>query len=400
MRVDANGSNGSTGQQADTQQADASASFSQAYNTAEAAQSSQGSATPGWQETSTLSARSHDTGKTESGHNSRRQGPVVKNAKVWEGDPLAQYRGPVNGQPTQGAVLSNPNRTDGLAIHRGADPTGTFSKDHGTTAHRDLVYTEGNTFQDGRGGTVPGTNIVGIENRTDGGVLFAASHSPGFEQPGQALTPVKVGQDGQFVPTPSHTWLNDVGLSKYAQPEVWVSVTNVDPATVEGWHLSGARPDNDPNRVDYGTPAFPYMVNVIDKGPNEMPFFGMSSNEGFDPVLTGDPGYGMMLEATRNGKTEVVGAVVISGVDGNTGTAVGWADNTRGGHAFVNHQGGVTVAGALDGALGRSAFGSPTTTYKMVLAPKDEVQAFIEEQQANGAGVSAQATHRSVNTPR
>lgn len=331
--------------------------------------------------------------RTEDGESSRKSGKIKIDPSAWRGDPLSAWRGTVNGEQPPPNVLSNPARKDGLAIFRGADPDGSFEKDGTVTPHRNLVYTEGNNWPDGKGGAVAGTNILRIENRAGGGVLFAGSSSPGYEQPGSALTPVKDGTKNQYVPTPAHGWLKDVGLNQYSQPQVWVSVKNVDPATVEGWHQSDARPDDDPQNEDHGTPAFAYGTIVIDNGPNKNPVFSMSSSEGYDPALTGDPGYGMMLVRKNGNKDHVVAALTFDEIGKKSSTALAYADNKKSGmHAYVNDQGGVTIGGELE----TEGSSSEASDYRLVLAPRSEVVDFIKSRENAGNGEVVSAEHKSV----
>lgn len=337
------------------------------------------------------------TEKTEAGFHSEKVGALRINPKAWSGDPLSKWRGLVDGKTPPLNVLSNPARTDGLAIPRGADPDGVFIKQEARVPHRKLAYTEGNNWPNANGGAVPGSNILPIENNAGGGVLFAGSMTPGYEQAGAALTPVKAGSDSKFVPTPAFGWLESVGLSQYSQPQVWIAKLNMDPGNVEGWHESGARPNDDPAQEDHGTPPFPYGVIVRDQGPGEAPVFSFSSSEGYDPAITGEPGYGMMLVATVKGKDQVVSALSIQDVTDSAGTGVTWSDPAFGFGSFLNDQGGVTTTGAM-----RSSLSLPTgetvdgVTYRLVLEKPGKVDALLAEKAKADPDSVVSATHISV----
>lgn len=338
--------------------------------------------------------------KTTYGKFSRKEGPLNIDEAIWKTkDPLSQWRGTVNGEPTGPNILSSPSRVDGLAIFRGADPAGSFEKDDAKVPHKNLVYTEGNWWPDAKGGAVKGKDIVAIENRTGGGIIFAGSHTPGYEQPGAALTAVKAGEKGKFVPTPPQGFLESVGLGDQAQPQVWVSVKNVNPATIEGWHESDARPNDDPKSEDHGTPAFPYGFIVIDNGPEANPTFSMSTSEGYDPRITQEPGYGMYLVAVDDqGQEEFVAAVALENITEDNADGVAWGAKDWGMHAEQNGQGGVTVGGELNGA-GGTAFSTAKSaaSFKTVLAPRAEVLKFIAGQEDRENSVVARGDHAAVD---
>lgn len=344
------------------------------------------------------------TQRTAAGYFSEKEGDLLINPEVWKGDPLAKWRGKVDGKTPPPNVLSNPARTDGLAIPRGYDPDGVYKKDDAVVSHRDLAYTEGNWWPDAKGGALRGSDILRIENNAGGGILFAGSMTPGYEQAGAAMTPVKSGTKDKFVPTPAFGWLEQVGLSQYGQPQIWISKLNMDPGQVEGWHQSGARQNDDPKIEDHGTPAFPYGIIVRDNGPDIAPSFSFSSSEGYDPAITKEPGYGMMLIATVDGVDHVAAALSIQDVTATTGNGVGWGNPSFGFESFVNTQGGVTVTAPLQaGGVTSQAGGTLPEgtlingiTYRLRLEKTETVDAFLKKQAEIAPDSVTKATHVSV----
>lgn len=100
-------------------------------------------------------------------------------------------------------------------------------------------------------------------------------------------------EDVKPLPIPPKGWYpyNDNPLNTRS-PELYVSVAGLDPRDVVGWHISNTTPD-------YGTPGFAYQFSSRYSVNDDMTTFnllsGFNKNEGYDPTIAGDPGYGVLL---------------------------------------------------------------------------------------------------------
>jgi hypothetical protein len=237
---------------------------------------------------------------------------------VYTGDPLAAFhvaRGVVK-PSCQTGLLSNPYRADGTALNQGYAIPVNFTghvpvytegnwwpfigPDQPSPPHGNLEADAGVFLSDGvltvtqRPLLVPGETGATIQNATPYGILVSSGSYPGDEQPGQVMTPVAPGETVPM-PIPPVGWYGD------RAPELYISVAGLDPIDAVGWHVSNTVPD-------YGTPGFAYTFGgKYTTGSDPYLFLGFNRNEGYDPILSADPGYGVELsmEPAGGGKTLV-----------------------------------------------------------------------------------------------
>ena len=259
-----------------------------------------------------------------------RNGPVLRSPSSWSsGDFLSVFRedkGFVSPSTLTG-LLSNPHRPDGTALNANYVADGDFM------GHAP-VYTTGNwwpyigDFQpqpphpdhnadsgvyivDGQRvcTTEPmlleGMDGVYVHNATNMGILITAGSYPGNEQPGQVMTPVYPGNT-EIVPVPPLGWFPD-GSGNPRVPELYVSVADIDPLDVVGWHESCAFPQDSTQpqfAQDYGTPGFAYTIGSKYSEFSGGIFLvgGLHRNEGYDPYTSGDPGYGIAVYVDESGE--------------------------------------------------------------------------------------------------
>ncbi len=250
-----------------------------------------------------------------------RTGPLLRVAGlVYASDALSAFRaqrGFVDPSCQQG-LLSNPYRSDGTALNAGYAIPATF------TGHVP-VFTEGNMWPfigpnqpqpphgnleadagvyliDGkltitqRPLLVAGETGATIENLTPYGILVSSGSYPGDEQPGQVMTPINPGETAPM-PMPPKGWYPDATENPRV-PELYISVAGLDPEDAVGWHDSNTVPD-------YGTPGFAYTLGgkytTITGQAQPYLFVGFNRNEGYDPILSADPGYGIELYMQPSG---------------------------------------------------------------------------------------------------
>ena len=286
---------------------------------------------------STASSTPPFTGTDETGFDTsprmKRGGPVLR-CDSWKctGDALSNFRtnrGDIKPSCVDG-LLSNPYRTDGLALNDG------YKVFDGFTGHIP-VFTEGNMWPN-IGSSQPqpphsdygcdwgpyyiNNEIVGppsnepwlvegetgvyVINRTPYSILLTAGSYPGNEQPGQVMTMIYydqtcssngAGQDFDSckqitMPVPPYQWFSD-GSGGYRVPELYSSVAGLNPMDAPGWHYSNTEPD-------WGTPGFAYTFPSQYEYQSFDPagkwlFPGFNMNEGYDPSTSGDAGYGVAL---------------------------------------------------------------------------------------------------------
>ena len=258
-----------------------------------------------------------------------RSGPLLRVAGlVYSNDPLAAFhvaRGFVD-PACQAGLLSNPYRDDGTALNAGYAIPSTFTghvpvftegnmwpfvgpnqpqPPHGNLAADAGIYLVGGrltTTQ--RPLLVPGESGATIENLTPYGILVSSGSYPGDEQPGQVMTPIAPGQTVPM-PIPPKGWYPDASGNPRV-PELYVSVAGLDPMDVVGWHDSNTVPD-------YGTPGFAYTLGgkytIIPGQSVPYLFVGFNRNEGYDPILSADPGYGVELYMQAAGGASTLVAV-------------------------------------------------------------------------------------------
>ncbi len=143
-------------------------------------------------------------------------------------------------------------------------------------------------------------------NKTPYSIILTVGLFPGNEQPGQCMTPVNPG-DSVAIPVPPQGWWND------AIPELYTSVAGLHPLDIHGWHHSShsAIYPSGTGHPDFGTPGFAYTLNTKHGTANFLPHYlwgGLNSNEGYDPIVSGDPGYGVAfyLDDVLQGVVDIV----------------------------------------------------------------------------------------------
>jgi len=210
------------------------------------------------------------------------------------------------------------------------------------TYNRDLVHDTGLFFQDGKvvptseALFVPGLSRLTARNETNCSFYITTGSFPGAEQPGQALTYMGPGSSVTVPLAPEGWW------PAASTPETYSSVAGLNSLHIPGWHHSSWSPrmysGGDQSR-DFGTPGFAY--NLDPSPSNGAVYTNLRTAEGYDPAVSGDPGYGIALYV--NGElASVVDMVKTSDTH---------ADATLVAKSRYNpqnfQQGAVTVAGAV-----------------------------------------------------
>lgn len=220
-------------------------------------------------------------------------------------------------------LLSNPYRNDGTGLSYGISIPSNFTgkipvftqgnwwptigdKQTAPLTYNDLETDTGVTYNNGR--VIPNSSIttkgidqIKIVNKTSYSYLVSAGVFPGNEQPGQVMTVIKPNGTGQLPIPPKDWWeFNFNGKLISAVPEVYASVAGLNPLDGIGWkhsswstkYLGGIQ------SKDFGTPGFAYTFGSL-YGRNDgtfdltnVLFAGFHTNEGYDPLVSGDPGYG------------------------------------------------------------------------------------------------------------
>ncbi len=266
----------------------------------------------------------------DAGQGMIRSGPIQRvPGWIYIGDvlePFRQERGYVDPSALTG-LLSNPYRDDdgtGLNAGYGIPPDFTghipvytegnywpfIGPYQPQPPHNDMHADSGIYFIDGvRVKTVeplllPGEKGAIVHNATEYSILLSSGSYPGNEQPGQVITVVNPGQTVDL-PIPPKGWYPD-GSGNPRVPELYVSVAGLDPMDVPGWHESYTTPD-------YGTPGFAFTFGSkytpMPGADEDFLFVGFNTNEGYDPRLSQDPGYGVALYFQANGGTKELYAV-------------------------------------------------------------------------------------------
>lgn len=244
-----------------------------------------------------------------------RRGPLARvNGWVYTGDALSAFRRARGGvRPAMlPGLLSNPHRSDGTALSAGYYIPSTFTghipvftegnrwpfvgpaqpqPPHGDfEADAGLYFVNGASVNTVEPLLVPGAEGAIVVNKTPYSVLLSSGSYPGNEQPGQTMTPISPGETAAL-PIPPKGWYPDASGNPRV-PELYASVAGLDPVDAVGWHVSNTSPD-------YGTPGFAYTFGgkytKIPGQPRDFLFVGFNKNEGYDPSLSGDPGYGVAL---------------------------------------------------------------------------------------------------------
>ena len=166
--------------------------------------------------------------------------------------------------------------------------------------NRDLVQDAGLYFIDGEVVAtqeplfVQGDNRLKAVNQTDYSYLITAGSFPGTEQPGQVMNILNPGET-ITVPLAPEGWWPDAVV-----PETYSSVAGLNPLHAPGWHHSSWSPSEYPGGQqprDFGTPGFAYNLDPnVDFNQGftfNVLFAGLRTAEGYDPLISGDPGYGL-----------------------------------------------------------------------------------------------------------
>ncbi len=253
------------------------------------------------------------------GSGATRAGKVVRTDQwTYSGDAFDEWfkkRGSID-PSLDNHLICNPYRADGTALSTGvAMPTnftghapvysfknwwpniGPLQPSQG---HCGLCGDIGPYFQQGERVAISAELFVEggsgpvVTNETPYSMVLTIGSFPGNEQPGQCLTPVNPGET-VALPLPPQGWWND------AIPELYASVAGLHPHDILGWHHSSHSPiypASGLNLPDFGTPGFTYTLNSKFGTASFLPdyiFGGLHSAEGYDPIVSGDPGYGIAL---------------------------------------------------------------------------------------------------------
>lgn len=318
----------------------------------------------------------------------------------WEyrGDVLAEFRkkrGVVDPTTVQG-MLSNPYHESGAALNYGDGlpvnftghlPVytegnwwpyiGPYQPQPPVGPHRDLTQDSGIYLQNGQPTAtteptlVQGSDGATVVNKTPYGILITAGSYPGNEQPGQVMTPLAAGEQAPLPIPPKEWFLQGDGVTPRV-PELYVSVAGLNPLDAPGWHYSSydATYVGGGIETDYGTPGFAYLFSSLydELGQGSGNYFlwgGFHKNEGYDPTVSGDPGYGVSLYI----RDELVAVMDLYLVDGeHTAQQDMWALARY--NPQVNAQGGLS-------AFPNAQEGTPM---RYELIPHDEAQRLIREQ--------------------
>ena len=151
-----------------------------------------------------------------------------------------------------------------------------------------LWFVNGNPTETSNYGNEPllviGSDGANVKNNMNYSVSISSGSRPGNEQPGQVITIINPGdiKPLPIPPTdgPTGKWFANL------TPELYVSVAGLDPKDIPGWHTSNTTPD-------YGTCGFAWNFSSHYNGNNLL--LGFNKNEGYDPINSGDPGYGVSL---------------------------------------------------------------------------------------------------------
>ena len=213
---------------------------------------------------------------------------------------------------------------------------------------RDLVQDAGLYFVNGQVVAteeplfVAGDNRLKAVNQTDYSYLITAGSFPGTEQPGQVMNILNPGET-ITVPLAPNGWWPDAVV-----PETYSSVAGFNPLHAPGWHHSSWSPSEYPGGIqarDFGTPGFAYNLDPnVDFRPgitNNVLFAGLRSAEGYDPLISGDPGYGLAFYTDG----ELQGVIDMQLTDEYNAVATLVAQNRH--NPANRQQGPITVASAI-----------------------------------------------------
>lgn len=190
---------------------------------------------------------------------------------------------------------------------------------------------------------VKGVDRLKAVNKTGCSFIITAGSFPGTEQPGQVMTVLHPNAT-TFVPLAPEGWWPDAVV-----PETYSSVAGLNPLHIPGWHRSSWSPmyQGGQQSRDFGTPGFAYNLDPnVDYNPGitqGVLFANLRTAEGYDPLVSGDPGYGMAFYID-NELRAVIDMVKTNDYE---------ASATLVAHSYHNpqnfQQGPITVAGAIMG---------------------------------------------------
>ncbi len=355
--------------------------------------------------------------ETIEGEGLNRHGKVVRYPDYkYPDDVLSEWRknrGFVSPGSVKG-ILSNPFRKDGTSLNYGLGIPGDF------TGHVP-IFTEGNNwpfvgpdqgaplsygnletdaglyFQNGKlvetrePLVVKGMERVTIVNKTEYSYLVSAGNFPGNEQPGQVMTVVSPNGKTQLPIPPKDWWTianQNTGEPMNAVPEVYASVAGLNPLDAIGWKHSSWSPTyaGGEQPKDYGTPGFAYTFGSLfgrNDGTYDLSnvlFAGFHTNEGYDPLVSGDPMYGCAFYA--NGKLEAVVDIKLTGT--HTAEAVMVAHNDNHPNAA---QGGLILSSVIGVQPGETA--------ELHFISHEEAQKLIRTYSSNGNWKKVTKTYQS-----
>ncbi|WP_027395461.1 family 31 carbohydrate-binding protein [Aquimarina latercula] len=250
-------------------------------------------------------------------------------------------RGDLNPSSASG-LLSNPYRNDGTSLSYGITIPNNFNgkipvftegnwwptignNQGAPLTYGDLETDTGATFQNGQIVNNPnitrrGIDRVKIVNNTPYSYLVSSGTFPGNEQPGQVMTVIPANGEAQLPIPPKDWWgFNFNGQFIHAVPEVYSSVAGLNPLDAPGWKHSSWSPrySGGEQARDFGTGGFAYTFGSL-FGRNDgnfdlsnVLFAGFHTNEGYDPLISGDPGYGCAFYI--NGEIQAVMNISLTG---------------------------------------------------------------------------------------
>jgi len=281
---------------------------------------------------------SQSTTPVEKGEGMNRMGFVHRyNKWVFPNNVLAEWkknRGGILPNSASG-LLTNPYRSDGTGLSYGitipANFTGKIpvftegnwwptigSNQTAPLTYSDLDTDTGATYNNGEiinnsNTTRRGIDRIKIVNKTPYSYLVSSGLFPGNEQPGQVMTIISPNGNGQLPIPPKDWWeFNFNGNLISAVPEVYSSVAGLNPLDAPGWKHSSWSPryTGGIQAKDFGTGGFAYTFGSL-FGRNDgsfdltnILFAGFNTNEGYDPLVSGDPGYGCAFYI--NGEVQAV----------------------------------------------------------------------------------------------
>lgn len=316
-------------------------------------------------------------------------------------------------------VLSNPYRIDGTSLSYGVTMPNNFSgkvpvftegnnwpligpNQTSPTTYTDLGTDTGVSYQNGQliSNTIvtrEGETGITIVNKTGYSYLVSSGMFPGNEQPGQVMTVVNPnGSVPMPIPPKDWWWINFNGNSFYAIPELYSSVAGLNPLDAPGWKHSSWSPryTGGIQCRDYGTGGFAYTFGSK-YGDNEdgayanrdIIFAGFHTNEGYDPLVSGDPGYGCAFYT--NGNLEAVMDITLTGSHTAQAIIVSQEANNPAPvpSAFCSGQQNTHLS-CIIGVL-------PNETAELHYIPHEQAQQLIEQYRSQSGWKSVEHTYQS-----